>query len=442
MRWEIGSRLADPYFQLVLESLAEWTQVLESRAGWTQVLESRAGFSSFLESFAGPSLVLALWQPRLTAVTVRRPKPDTDRYKYRYKKRNWKCYASGNLSVSRGDVVQQGVRCLIHTVPVQQNMFSTVQFRLLKLDIKCWRNGNPLTPLCCLCQDCCPPPRNPSRSTWSWRRSPQGWRGSGRFQWRMRSVGQRWQRPWQSWWSPWSPPLPPPSSLVRQEAVLPVTEIALDTSGVKALCVSLIEAIYVMLSHSWSPPNRSFFTCLLDTVSRQSLRITARVSLQLKATQLDSHNWRNLTLGITSLNILFLFYFCLCFTWYPLDWGVEAIVLGLPGLLTSDILAHVWNKNSVTICFTNSIVQSFHPGPCLEKSASVHTRTSSLASVSQIYVTCVWYIAKEKVEWCASQTFWRMSQFFVTSHLSANANKKNSSCYHLLDRKKPNSFIF
>ena len=260
MRWEIGSRLADPYFQLVLESLAEWTQVLESRAGWTQVLESRAGFSSFLESFAGPSLVLALWQPRLTAVTVRRPKPDTDTNTDRYKKRNWKCYASGNLSVSRGDVVQQGVRCLIHTVPVQQNMFSTVQFRLLKLDIKCWRNGNPLTPLCCLCQDCCPPPQNPSRSTWSWRRSPQGWRGSGRFQWRMRSVGQRWQRPWQSWWSPWSPPLPPPSSLVRQEAVLPVTEIALDTSGVKALCVSLIEAIYVMLPHSWSPPNRSFFT--------------------------------------------------------------------------------------------------------------------------------------------------------------------------------------
>ena len=49
------------------------------------------------------------------------------------------------------------------------------------------------------------------------------------------------------------------------------------------------------------------------------------------------------------------------------------------------------------------------------------THTSSLASVRRIYVTCVWYIiAKEKGQ-CPSQTFWRMSQFFVTMHLSANA---------------------
>ena len=122
------------------------------------------------------------------------------KYNYKYKKLNWKHYATGYLSVSRREVVQQWVRRFIHPIPDQQNMFSpAVQFQLFQRQHKMLtQQKSTLTPLCCLCPGCCQPPRNPSRSTWSWSWSPQGWWGSGRFQWRTLLVGQRQQRPLQS----------------------------------------------------------------------------------------------------------------------------------------------------------------------------------------------------------------------------------------------------
>ena len=144
-----------------------------------------------------------------------------------------------NLSVSRGEVVQQGVRLIqirlqiqlqLH-VQIRKSWSETLSNRLpvciqerdCPTVSEAFHTPDPwstkhvftccsistfsrvhkmltqqkftLTLLCCLCPGCRRPPRNPSRSTWSWTPSPQGWRGSGRFQWRTLSVGQRQQRP-------------------------------------------------------------------------------------------------------------------------------------------------------------------------------------------------------------------------------------------------------
>ena len=55
------------------------------------------------------------------------------KHKYKYKMCNLKCYASDYLSVSRREVVQEGVRRLIHPIPDK----TCFHLQLLKLNIKC-----------------------------------------------------------------------------------------------------------------------------------------------------------------------------------------------------------------------------------------------------------------------------------------------------------------
>ena len=61
------------------------------------------------------------------------------------------------LSVSRREVVQQGVGRLIHPIPEQHVFQFLFNFNFFKNVIR--------TPQRCLCPDCCRPPQSPSRST-------------------------------------------------------------------------------------------------------------------------------------------------------------------------------------------------------------------------------------------------------------------------------------